>query len=70
EMGRTLDIGGPKSIPAGVVKIVSSYAAMMAATNLRVSNAKIKNELGWMPQFPSCREGAKDLAAATPQSLR
>ena len=64
EMGRTLDIGGPKSIPVGVVKIVSSYAATMAATNLRVSNAKIKKELGWMPQFPTCREGAKDLLAA------
>ena len=64
EMGRTLDISGPKSIPVGVAKIVSSYAAMMASTNLRVSNAKIKKELGWVPRFPTHREGAKDLLVA------
>lgn len=57
EMARVLDVPGPKSMPVGLAKIASSYAAQMAQTNLRASNRRIKDELGWKPAYPTYREG-------------
>jgi hypothetical protein len=44
-----------------IAKLGSSYAAMMAQTTLRVSNARIKQELGWQPRYPTYRDGVADL---------
>jgi nucleoside-diphosphate-sugar epimerase len=57
QMARQLGVPGPKSIPIAIAKIGSSYAATMAQTNLRASNLRIKQELGWKPRFPTYREG-------------
>jgi nucleoside-diphosphate-sugar epimerase len=57
QMARVLGVPGPKSIPVAIAKIGSSYAATMAQTTLRVSAARIKEELGWQPRFPTYREG-------------
>jgi nucleoside-diphosphate-sugar epimerase len=61
EMARVLDLPGPKSIPVGLAKIATSYAAQMAQTNLRASNRRIKEELGWEPAYPTYREGTRTL---------
>ena len=62
-LAKALGLPGPKSIPVGLVKSVSSYVAAMATTNLRVSNARIKRELGWKPRFATVEEGARGIAA-------
>ena len=62
ELSRALDLPGPKSIPAAVVKPVSSYAVLMANTNIRASNARIKRELGWAPLYPTIEEGTRSIA--------
>ena len=64
EMSRQLGLPKPKSIPVSVAKLVSTYMAMMAQTNLRASNARIKRELGWKPLYPTYREGVASVAAA------
>jgi nucleoside-diphosphate-sugar epimerase len=63
QMARRLGVPGPKSIPVAIAKIGSSYAATMAQTNLRVSNARIKEELGWQPRYPTYRDGVADLGS-------
>jgi nucleoside-diphosphate-sugar epimerase len=57
QMARGLGVPGPKNIPVAIAKIGSSYAATMAQTTLRVSNERIKEELGWQPRFPTYRGG-------------
>jgi len=64
EMARYLGVPGPKSIPVFLAKIASSYAAKMAGTTLRVSNQRIKEELGWSPRFPTYREGVSAMERA------
>ena len=64
ELADQLELPGPKSMPIGVAKIASSYAAAMAQTTLRASNARIKAELGWKPEYPTIREGVATIAAA------
>jgi nucleoside-diphosphate-sugar epimerase len=64
EMAQQLGLPGPKNMPVGVAKLVSSYLAQMANTNLRASNARIKAELGWKPEYPTIREGVASIASA------
>lgn len=42
----------------------------MVGTSIRVSNARLKTELGWQPRMPTYREGTTTLAAASPISRR
>jgi nucleoside-diphosphate-sugar epimerase len=36
---------------------------MAATRSARTSNAKLKRELGWKPQYPTAREGVPDAVA-------
>ena len=56
-LAEALGASGPKSVPVGFVKLFSSYVAAMAETNLRISNERIKREIGWKPEFSTIREG-------------
>ena len=48
----------PRKVPAWLVKLVASPAAVMMMTESRgASNAKAKAELGWKPAHPSWRKG-------------
>jgi nucleoside-diphosphate-sugar epimerase len=63
EMSRVLQLPKPKSMPVALARIGSSYAALMAQTDLRASNARIKRELGWEPRYSTYREGIASIAA-------
>lgn len=56
-----------QSMPARVL-VLAPYAREAMAGNLRVSNAKAKNELGWTPMAPTYREGIKMFAEHYRQS--
>jgi nucleoside-diphosphate-sugar epimerase len=48
----------PKRLPGWLIRLAAPmFATLMLDTNLRVSNAKAKAELGWTPTLPSYREG-------------
>ena len=59
-----LGLPGPRKTPMWVARLFGKYAATMARSKLPVSNAKIKKELGWQPQYPTYREGISSLATA------
>ena len=61
---------GPKKAPLAVAKKVSSYASLMATTDLRVSNARLKEELGWSPGYPTIRAGIDTMASTSTLSRR
>lgn len=52
----------PLTVPLWLTRPMS-YAHTMFTTNMRVSSAKAERELGWTPEFPSCREGIAALTA-------
>jgi nucleoside-diphosphate-sugar epimerase len=50
----------PKSPPSLLVKLIIGKRLFETATmNCRVSNAKLKRRLGWVPRYPSFREGLR-----------
>jgi len=61
---KALRVGPPRRIPAAVARLVAGSNAVAAVVrSARSSNAKIKQELGWQPSFPSAREGVPDAVA-------
>lgn len=63
---RALGAPLPFSVPLWLLRLLMPYAAAAAFdTRLAVSNRKAKAELGWRPQYPSYREGLREVAALT-----
>jgi nucleoside-diphosphate-sugar epimerase len=61
---QALGVGAPRRIPTAVARLLAGANAVAAATrSARSSNAKIKDELGWIPDFPTAREGVPDAVA-------
>jgi nucleoside-diphosphate-sugar epimerase len=59
-----LGVGRPRRIPAPVARLVAGGNAVDAVVrSARTSNARIKDELGWEPRFPTAREGVPDVVA-------
>ncbi len=59
-----LGVGRPRRIPALLARLVAGGNAVDAVVrSARSSNARIKEELGWEPQFPTAREGVPDAVA-------
>jgi nucleoside-diphosphate-sugar epimerase len=59
-----LGVGRPRRIPAPVARLVAGRNAVDAVVrSARSSNARIKQELGWGPRFPTAREGVPDTVA-------
>lgn len=57
-----LGLSPPKEAPFDEA-LLSPMARRFWAENKRVSNARIKAELGWRPRFPSFREGLRSIAS-------
>jgi nucleoside-diphosphate-sugar epimerase len=61
---QALGVGRPRRIPAALARAVAGSNAVDAVLrSARSTNAKIKRELGWVPRFPSAREGIADTVA-------
>lgn len=60
---RTLKAKPPFSIPLWLLRLVSQYLATVFDTRLAVSNRKAKDELDWRLQYPTYREGLREVAA-------
>jgi nucleoside-diphosphate-sugar epimerase len=66
---QALGVGPPRRIPLSLARIAAGRNAVAAVVrSARSSNVKIKQEMGWLPRFPTAREGVADavgrLAAA------
>ena len=62
-IARALGYPSPYKVPRFLASLAGRYAALMARTNLRVSNTKAKKELGWAPRYPSAQEGMRSLSS-------
>jgi nucleoside-diphosphate-sugar epimerase len=61
---RELGVGPPRRIPVWLANVVAGRNAVRAAVrSARSSNARIKQELGWEPSFPTAAEGVPDAVA-------
>ncbi len=62
---QALGVGAPRRIPAALARIVAGRDPVHAVIrSARSSNARIKEELGWQPRYPSAREGVPAAIAA------
>jgi nucleoside-diphosphate-sugar epimerase len=58
---RALGVGPPRRIPYVLARLAAGSNAVSAAVrSARSSNARIKRELGWRPEFPTASEGVAD----------
>jgi len=56
-----LGVGPPRRIPTALARLIAGRNAVDAVVrSARSSNARIKQELGWAPRFPTAREGVHD----------
>jgi nucleoside-diphosphate-sugar epimerase len=61
---RELGVGPPRRIPVWLASVAAGRHAVTAAVrSARSSNARIKEELGWRPQYASAAEGVPDAIA-------
>ena len=59
-----LGVGRPRRMPAVLARLVAGANAVDAVVrSARSSNARVKDELGWEPRFPTAREGVPDAVA-------
>jgi nucleoside-diphosphate-sugar epimerase len=57
-LAKSIGAPAPRKVPAWLVRIIASPAAVMMMTSARgASNAKAKRELQWTPTHPSWRQG-------------
>jgi len=57
-MADCMNVPRPKSVPGFIVRTVMGKLIYETVTmSCRVSNAKVKENLGWKPKFPTYREG-------------
>jgi 2-alkyl-3-oxoalkanoate reductase len=75
-LAETLGAKPPRHFPAWLARLFAGEGAVMMGTTGRgASNAKAKRELGWMPRYPSWRQGFADVyakptaATAAPRSV-
>jgi nucleoside-diphosphate-sugar epimerase len=64
EVASVIGAPQPRSVPLWLARAFMRYAALFTTSTLRVSNAKAKRELGWMPRYPTIREGLRAAAGA------
>jgi nucleoside-diphosphate-sugar epimerase len=62
EIARLTEAKPPRRMPHWLIKLGASYvAATFGGGRLPISNAKIKDELGWSPRYPTYREALRPL---------
>jgi nucleoside-diphosphate-sugar epimerase len=60
-----LGIGAPRHVPVWLARIAAGGDPVAAVTrSARSSNARVKRELGWAPQYPTAAEGVPAAVAA------
>ncbi len=65
ELARAVGAPVPWSIPRWALRLAAPYGEIfIGETSLRVSNARAKSELGWVPSVPTYREGVQKIAQA------
>jgi len=56
--------GPPRRIPAWLARLAAGSGPVRAVTrSAKSSNARLKSELGWVPRFPTARQGVPDAIA-------
>ncbi|WP_436790609.1 NAD-dependent epimerase/dehydratase family protein [Yinghuangia sp. YIM S10712] len=60
-VAETFDIPKPAPMPTWMLRPMT-YAHRMLTTNMRVSTAKAKADLGWTPRYPTVQDGLDALA--------
>ncbi|HET9982166.1 MAG TPA: NAD(P)-dependent oxidoreductase [Longimicrobiales bacterium] len=55
-LARTLGVAPPKLLPAWTVRLMGSTGELLSRS-LRISNRKLRQATGWVPRYPSVREG-------------
>ena len=61
---RELGVGPPRRVPIWLANIAAGRNAVRAVVrSARTSNARIKDELGWRPAYPTAAEGVPDAVA-------
>jgi nucleoside-diphosphate-sugar epimerase len=62
---RKLGAPEPRRVPVWLAKLLAgSYAVGFLTSSKHTTNARIRRELGWTPQFPSIEEGFDDVVRA------
>ena len=49
----------PRTVPEWLLRIAAPYMARLFMMQVRLSNARAREDLGWAPMFPSYREGLR-----------
>ena len=49
----------PWTVPAWLLRMAAPYVARLLTLQVRLSNARARDDLGWAPMFPSYREGLR-----------
>ena len=58
ELARAFDVPKPMVVPGALVRLMAPYAGvLMTRTNMRLSTAKARDELGWKPSGTGYRDG-------------
>jgi 2-alkyl-3-oxoalkanoate reductase len=61
----------PRHVPAWMARLLIGEHLVTVMNEIRgVSNAKIKRELGWTPQWPSWREGFREVSKSASLPIR
>src|SRR3954469_950295 len=61
---KAMGVGPPRRIPAAAARFAAGKHAVTAVTrSARSSNARLKEELGWEPRFPTAAVGVPDAVA-------
>jgi nucleoside-diphosphate-sugar epimerase len=61
---KALGVGPPRRIPAALARLVGGRHAVTAVVrSARSSNARLKEELGWTPRYPTSEVGVPDAVA-------
>jgi nucleoside-diphosphate-sugar epimerase len=64
---QALGVGKPRRVPLWLASLASGGdPARAVVRSARSSNARIKQELGWAPRFPSAQQGVPDAVAHLP----
>jgi nucleoside-diphosphate-sugar epimerase len=61
---KALGVGPPRRVPVALARLAAGRHAVTAVTrSARSSNARLKDELGWAPRFPTAEQGVPDAVA-------
>lgn len=58
----------PLELPRWILRLAVPYLALVMTSTLRVSNARARHELGWIPSIPTYRDGIGGMATPLKQS--